>query len=107
MMEAGHLRHRITIQQPTIGTPDAVGESVPTWGTFATAWADVATLQGRELAFARGIAATVTHKVTLRYLAGVTSAMRVLFGSAVLSIAAVLDSENRNRQLDLLCEAVA
>ena len=49
----------------------------------------------------------VTHLVRLRYRAGITTAMRVLFGSRVLQIRSAIDPYERHERLDLLCEEVS
>ena len=46
-MEAGQLRHRVTIQQAT-ETTDGFGGVTQAWATFATVWAAVEPLTGRE-----------------------------------------------------------
>lgn len=77
MMRAGRLRHRVVIEQRTEGTADAFGAPALTWTTFATRWADVRPLQGRELFAAQQVQANVSHAVRLRHLAGVLPDMRL------------------------------
>jgi len=46
---AGTLRHLVLIEQKTAGTPDPVtGEAPVTWTTFATTYAAIEPLSGRE-----------------------------------------------------------
>jgi head-tail adaptor len=42
--------------------------------------------------------------VTMRYLAGITAQMRVLYGSRTFQIISVLNVDQRNRVLVLYCE---
>lgn len=102
-MKAGKLRHRITIQKAT-EAPNAYGEMVQTWGTFATVSASVEPLRGRELWAAGGQQARVTTRIRIRYLRGVTSKMRVLFGSRAFEIESIIDPEERNAEMQLMCQ---
>jgi SPP1 family predicted phage head-tail adaptor len=102
-MEGGRLRYRITIQQ-AVATLNSFGDAVLSWSEFATRWASVEPLSGRELWQAQQVAADVTHRVSLRRLDGVTPKMRVLFGARVLNIIFVRNVESRSIGLELLCQ---
>ncbi len=102
-MNAGKLRHRVTVEQPTASS-DGYGGSTVSWTTFATAWAAVEPLSGREYFQAQQAQAAVTHKVTMRYLSGVTPRMRVKHGSRLLTIVSAIDTDERHRELVLMCE---
>lgn len=108
MIDAGKLRQRITIQQPNDTTQNTFGEVVLTddsnWTTVDTLWAEIETLTGRELYAAQRIAAEATHKVTLRYYPGIIPKQRVLFGTRIFDVNAVLNIEERNIELHLLCK---
>lgn len=103
----GDLRHRITIQSVTNTQDLESGEIHQTWATFAERWASVVpaeTLSQRhEYWEAAQEQVKLTHVVTIRYTAGVTAAMRVLFGSRVLDIQTVVDLGERNKTMELLC----
>ncbi|NBW15375.1 MAG: head-tail adaptor protein [Caulobacteraceae bacterium] len=93
-LDAGDLWARITIEQPS-SAQNEVGESTLTWTTYATVWADVQPLGGRE---AQRYAETVglsTHRVTLRYLSGLTSSMRVSYDGRTLEIGQVNERERK------------
>ena len=102
-LEAGALRHRITLQSAT-DTPDGGGGFTTVWTDVATVWAAIEPLKGREQLHAAQLETPVTHRVTLRYRAGVTPKMRVKFGTRVFNIRAVIDAEERHRTLELMCE---
>jgi SPP1 family predicted phage head-tail adaptor len=100
---AGKRRQHITIQQITTST-DSYGEAVPSPSTFATAYASVRQLTGREIFYAEQVQALATHEVNLRYVAGVTEKMQVAIeGGPALAIVSVNNVEFRNRELILLC----
>ena len=104
-MRAGKLRHRITIQQYALGSPqrNASGELDGSWTAYLTVSASVDPVSGREPWLAQAHLSEVSHKVHIRYRAGITHDMRVLYGSRVFEIKAVLNFEERNRELLLLC----
>lgn len=51
-----------------------------------TAYASVEPLSGRELIAAQAANSVATHKISMRYAAGVTTAMRVKYGSRFFNI---------------------
>lgn len=103
VMRAGRLRHRITIQQPGT-TQDSYGEenAAGTWTTFATRWAAVEPLQGREYFAAQQHLARVTTRFILRKINGVTPKMRILFDGRIYDIDAVMDFDERGIEVQLM-----
>ena len=101
-MRAGQLRRQITIEQRSTSR-DAFGQELIAWSRFATCWAEIQPLAGRELIAAQAVLPEVSVEVVIRYRPGVDSAMRVLYGSQVYEIGAVLDIDMRHEQLRLLC----
>jgi SPP1 family predicted phage head-tail adaptor len=104
-MRAGNLRNYVTIQSATESF-DGNGELILTWATFASVWAEVTPLVGREYFASKQVNAEVTGKVRIRYLAGVTSEMRIIDGTKTYQIEAVMNIENRNEELVLLVKEV-
>lgn len=101
-MRAGRLRHRITIEEKTV-TQDAFGEPDATWSTYVKAWARVTPLTGREYMEAQAQSQSVSHEVRMRHRDGVTPEMRMVHGGRVFDIEAVLNEEERDRELILMC----
>jgi SPP1 family predicted phage head-tail adaptor len=102
MISAQSLRHKLTIQSTT-QTQASDGSVIDTWGTFATAWGEVKPLSGREYFSAQAEGSSVSHKIKIRYIAGITTKMRVLWGARVFDIEAALNSDEGNRELILMC----
>ena len=102
-LKAGRLRHRVTLQSAA-DTADGGGGFTTVWSDVATVWASIEPLKGRERLFAQQLESPVSHRVTLRHRSGVTTAMRVKFGSRILNIRSVINAEERDRALELLCE---
>jgi SPP1 family predicted phage head-tail adaptor len=101
-MQAGKLRHRITIQSPT-ETRDDHGQAIKTWSTFATVNGSIVPESSREFWSAKQTQADITHLFSIRYLPGVTSRMRIAYGSRVFQIGGVINVGERNVELHLAC----
>lgn len=106
-MRAGKLRHKINIERP--GTAeDSTGATVASPYTvfLNNIWADVspAPMSGREQVAGQQTKNPITHEVRVRYRAGITSAMRVVFDGRYFNIMAIVDKEERNVELTLMCE---
>ena len=104
-MKIGELRHQIKLQN-VAASQNAYGEPIAGYGTYATVWAAVEPLQGRELEIARAIAAETTHKVTIRHRDDVAQTDRVGFGNRMFEIISIIDPQERNRMLILICKEV-
>jgi SPP1 family predicted phage head-tail adaptor len=104
-VRAGKLRRRLVIQQ-AVETQGPTGEMAVSWGVFAEVWGSVEPLRGREFWAGKEQQAQVDTRIRIRYLEGVTPKMKVLDGSRVFLIYAVIDPETRHIQLDLMCQEV-
>jgi len=100
-MRAGRLRHKVTIQDYT-ESQNTFGEVTKNWTDYATVWAAVEPVKGREFWESQQINAEITTKVTLRYLAGVKPKMRILYDTRIFEIDSVINVDERNRELQLL-----
>lgn len=106
---AGPKRQRISVQTLS-EVQDTFGQTIPTWTTQGTYWAEVRNLAGREAVNAKQIKADTTHQVTMRYIgtlfstAGLLPSMRLLFNTRVFNILWVNNIDERNREYQLLCQ---
>ena len=102
-MRAGQLRHLVTVQSRS-ATPDTYGEPAQTWSNLhANQPASIEPLSGRELINAQAVQSDVTHRLRMRYVAGVETKHRVIFGTRVFDIRAVRNIDERNIELGMLC----
>ena len=102
MINAGKLTDRIVIEQAT-ETRNSVGEVSLSWSTFATVWADVQALSGREAERYGQIVGFTGHKVTIRQVPGVKPARRIVWqATRTLDIGAINEYE-RGWYLELIC----
>lgn len=102
-MQAGKLRKRIAIVSNKNNQETTYGQNKPDPVTVATVWGSIEPLSGRELMRAQEIVASVTHRVRIRYRSGIEPSMHVVCHDRTLGIEAVLNLEERNRELELLC----
>lgn len=102
MINAGRLRKRVTIQQSSLAG-NTYGEQTKTWTTFKQVWAAVEPLQGREFWAGQQVQNETTYRVRIRYLAGVVPQMRILYGTKVLNIQQIINPQERNIELQLMC----
>jgi SPP1 family predicted phage head-tail adaptor len=101
-MRAGPLRHRIAIERVT-ETRDTDGSAIETWSTYATVQASIEPISGREYFAAQSTQADLTHRIVMRYLSGIIPKMRVKYRSRIFDILSVINVEERNRELQLMC----
>lgn len=102
-MTAGKLRERITIQSET-STPDGGGGYTVGWNNVATVFAQVKPQRGKEALEAMQMRDTQLYDVVIRYRADVTPKHRISWGSRIFNIRAVMNKDERDRYLTLVCE---
>jgi SPP1 family predicted phage head-tail adaptor len=69
-----------------------------------TSYVEVHPMRGEELFQAQTTFGSATHKVTRSYKAGITSKMRILWGSRILQIVGIINPREGNRSLELMCK---
>lgn len=104
-MNPGELRHQVALQSSTM-TTNSFGEKITTWSTYALAWAAIKPLQGRELANAKQVHEQIDYEIRIRFRESVDSSHRILFGSRIFEVQAVLNVDERNKELKLLCTEI-
>jgi len=104
-MKIGKLRNKITIQKP-IETTNDEGEIIQTWEEFATVWAEINPLIGREYWASKQTTSEVTGKIRIRYIAGITPKMRVKFGERIFNIEGLINPDEKNIEIILFVNEV-
>jgi head-tail adaptor len=104
---AGQLRHRIKLQA-AVEVEDETGGKTETWPTFAF---EQAAIDGAPFVVSE-TQATVLYQVSLRYRADVIekfdagTQLRVVGNGKTLKVLALVNAEERNRDLVLHCGRV-
>lgn len=102
---AGNLRHRVSIQQKQISQNPVSGELTETWAdVWTNVPAAVEPLSAREFIAAQSFQSEVSTRITIRYRAGITAAMRILHNGRIFNIQGVLaDPDSGRSWLTLPC----
>lgn len=105
-ISAGMLNQRISVEAAA-WSQDASGQRIATWvPTFSKLPAKVESVTGGEILRGRQVSAEATTMFTIRYRAGVTTAMRVKFEGRTLGIVRVSDPYGDRRELRIECREV-
>jgi SPP1 family predicted phage head-tail adaptor len=102
MIDPGKLRERVTVQIAS-GTTNALGETVLAWADSSAVWASVEGVSAREALTAGQQETTISHRVRLRYLPGLTQNMRFSWRSRTLDIVSLLEHGNRSEH-EAVCQ---
>ena len=103
-MQAGKLRHRITLQEPVKEQNPTTGSVINTGAMSQPLWAEVAALSAREFIAAQPLRARLPPRITIRYREGVTRKHRILFRGRIYNIEGVLPDPRSGREyLTLPC----
>lgn len=97
-VEAGRLRHRVTIQRQTQTQNPLTGELTVAWTDVATVWAAVEPISAREFVTSQEPNARVTTRVTIRYLDGIQPSMRLIHRGRRFNIHGVLEDMDSGRE---------
>jgi len=104
-VDIAEYRTRVEYQARVETGRDKLNQPVYSWLTLWSGLAAVRPMSQREIFYAGGTTAQVTHRVFLRYRPGVTELGRLkLSETRYLYLSSVLDLEERRQVLD--CQAV-
>lgn len=104
MIDPGKMRERVTVQIAS-GATNALGETVLSWANSTAVWASVEGVSAREALDAGQQETTISHRVRLRYLPGLTQRMRFAWRTRTLNIVSLLEYGNRSEHV-AICEEV-
>ncbi|HIE0939541.1 TPA: phage head closure protein [Serratia marcescens] len=103
-MQAGKLRHRITLQKPVKVQDPETGSVENIWQDLAQLWAEVSPLSARELVSAQAMQNAVTTRITIRYRQDIEPKYRILFRGKKFNIEGILsDPKSGLEYLTLPC----
>lgn len=109
MPRIGQLRERVTIQSLTeSGSGTDVSVSWDTWASLPSGcWAQVVPLSATERMQAQALNSNAAYRVIVRYVSGLTPAMRAVWDSKTLQIHGVTKINGRDEFLELACGEIA
>ncbi|WP_420102061.1 phage head closure protein [Bosea sp. (in: a-proteobacteria)] len=101
----GGLRRRLSLEAP-VETPDGLGGVTRGFVTVAAFWASVDWLGGAEQWRQGRPQQTGSHRIVLRWRAGVDAGMRLRDGARIFEIKATGDPDGSRRRLVCLADEV-
>ena len=105
-MKAGDLDQRVTVERYT-STEDELGQPIQSWAPLFTCWAAVEPLTGREYLAAQAAVSEVTARIRMRFRPWMTAQDRVIHNGTIYQIESLIDVRSENRELVLMCKAIA
>lgn len=103
LQNAGKYRQPITFQKQ-VTTINEYGERVQTFSNFVTVKASIMPISGKLLISAEAIKSEITHQVHCRYVPNITHDMRILFGTRMFYVVAVINFQEANKELQMMCK---
>jgi len=106
-MRIGDLNKRIDIQAQT-RTPDGLGGFTVVYATVASQIAAaIWPVSASETIQAAMTTMTITHRIRIRYRAGLRASYRVSWGGKYFNIVSIINPNMSNRWLDILVKEAA
>jgi len=103
MSQVGQLRHQITLQGQG-STRDTGGGISAGFTTIATVYADIKPKSGKEVYKQGKLIGSVSHEITVRYRTDISNGSRIKIANKLFNIRAIINVDERDRFLKLLCE---
>lgn len=103
-MGIGKYDKRLLIQQP-IDTQDAAGAPVTSWVDFATLWAHIAPIKGREATTAGQTLAAMDTRIVIRHhpaLNELNAKWRGSYNGVIYNFTSVARVDLANREIEIL-----
>lgn len=98
----GKLRHQVALLKPVI-SKDELGQEIENLEVQKAVWASIEPLSGKEYFSAKQVNSEVNVKITLRYIESLLPQWVVRFGQQTFNIEAIINFEEKNKYLQLLC----
>lgn len=111
-MNIGKLRHKIIIQKGDAENriSDGQGGFTESWVDVANIWAEIGTINGKEIYKAMEFDTVITHRIRTRYIKGIDPKMRIAYGKnddgtpkRIFRIINAVDVDERHKELEILC----
>lgn len=100
-MRAGSLDKKVEFQSLT-KSKNSFKEVVEEWNKFVEAYVSILPLRGKEYFSSKGVKSEVSHKLQMRYMDGITSDMKIVYGVRTFEIESVINIREENKTLELM-----
>lgn len=102
-MNPGLLRHRVQLQAAVEARVSSKVNPQKTYATYATVYAAINPMSGREFWNARQVDADVTGRVVIRFRTDVQAKHKIVFGTRTFEIASPpMDMDGKRRYLEMI-----
>jgi len=98
-MRSGRLRHRMAFYDVKLSGGVSSTETFTLIGTFPC---EISPMSGKEYQGLGGTANVLTHKITMRYIMGITVANIGVFEGRRFRFTAVINPDERKRELQII-----
>jgi len=101
-LDPGELTKRMELQANAY-TKGTDGAKVDAWTTLATIYAGLFPLRGREFFQSQAVQSELSHRIRIHFRRNVRPEMRMKYGNRIFDIQAIINPEEANMYLDLMC----
>ena len=101
-MQSGDLNKRIEIQAAT-RVSDDMGGFGEVFSTIATVWAAIWPTSAKELTQSMQTDMVITRRIRIQYRSTFRPSWRLKFGNRYFNIVSILNPNEKNEYLDLIC----
>lgn len=106
-MRIGSLNRWVTLQRPANTRDPETGAVLEGWEDVASVWANIRYLNGSETLKSAEPVSAARASIRIRLRADVAADWRVVHGTTIFNIYAVLPDAQGNEYVDLACETGA
>tara|TARA_R110002124_G_scaffold207146_1_gene373597 strand:+ start:510 stop:839 length:330 start_codon:yes stop_codon:yes gene_type:complete len=99
----GKMRYRVKVERAT-NTRDAGGGIAQAFNPVTFIYADIKPKSANSVYRQGMLQEKVTHEVTIRYMTNIDTNSRITFGTRQFAINGIINVDERDRFLTLLCE---
>jgi SPP1 family predicted phage head-tail adaptor len=105
-MKISEMDKRITLEYST-RVSDPMGGFTTTWNVAAQVYGAVWPTSANEIKAANSTTMVISHRIRIRYRAGIKASWRIKMGSRYFNIVSIIDSNESHKFLDILCKEAA
>lgn len=102
-VDAGTLRHRVTIQTAT-DTSNGEGGFVKSWSDYDTVWAFIRPMRAKQIDEYKSINVHATHLVEMRGNVDIQENQQIVFGSRVFEVLTVENEKEEGVKKWVTCK---
>lgn len=104
-MNFRRMRNRLTFQVP-ISIPDDMGGRDVSWDEVFTTWGSIRPARAQEIFTAQQLEHEITHEIRMRYRAGISPQMRILYEGRIFHITSLLNANEVDKELRIMVREV-